>query len=412
VTAATLDPAAGAARGALVRMCAAGFFAYCSYAICRSPLLPLYARELGAAAPMVGLVVGASTVTGIFLKWPAGAWSDVLGRRPLLVAGALVFALMPFGYLGGATLAGLVALRLVHGSATAIFGPVASASLSDIAPAGRRGAFLATYSSVQAAGQALGPVLAGYLIASGTFASAFLLSGLLGLAVPLLVARWPGSPPEPPREGRWARLRLGFGEVARHPLILATSGAQAALFVLNGALSAFLPLYGAEALRLGAAELGWLFATQTLAILLIRPLAGAISDRSGRPAMIVGGLTVCGLTVLLVPLVRALPGLVAVLLVYAAGVAVTTASASAYITDLAQRAHYGAAHGVFGTLYDVGDAAGPIAGGLLVAALGYAGMFRTVAGVALLAALTFHWLAGRMDPVSSHPMPDDKEAPP
>ena len=51
---------------------------------------------------------------------------------------------------------------------------------------------------------------------------------------------------------------------------------------------------------------------------------------------------------------------------YAAGVAITTAATSAYITDITRRARYGAAHGVFGTIYDVGDALGPIAAGLLV----------------------------------------------
>jgi len=35
-------------------------------------------------------------LTGIVVKLPAGAWSDILGRRALLVAGALVFAVMPF----------------------------------------------------------------------------------------------------------------------------------------------------------------------------------------------------------------------------------------------------------------------------------------------------------------------------
>jgi hypothetical protein len=45
---------------------------------------------------MVGFVAVASTLTGILLKLPAGAWSDVLGRRPLLVTGAVIFAVMPF----------------------------------------------------------------------------------------------------------------------------------------------------------------------------------------------------------------------------------------------------------------------------------------------------------------------------
>ena len=76
--------AADAPGSTLARLCAAGFVAYCSYSICRTPLLPLFARELGAGPSMIGFVMGASTLTGIFLKLPAGAWSDILGRRPLL----------------------------------------------------------------------------------------------------------------------------------------------------------------------------------------------------------------------------------------------------------------------------------------------------------------------------------------
>jgi MFS family permease len=92
--------------------------------------------------------------------------------------------------LGVSTLAALVLIRFVHGSATAIFGPVASASLSDIAPAAKRGRWLSTYSTAQGAGQALGPVLAGYVIAAGRFDLAFLAAGAFGFTVPLMVARW------------------------------------------------------------------------------------------------------------------------------------------------------------------------------------------------------------------------------
>ncbi|MFN2444183.1 MAG: MFS transporter [Vicinamibacterales bacterium] len=116
-------------------------------------------RALGAGPSLIGLVMGASTLTGIVVKLPAGALSDILGRRRLLMAGALVFASVPFTYLAASTLALLILLRFAHGSATAIFGPVASASLSDMSPPGSRGTWLSTYSTVQGAGQALGPVL-------------------------------------------------------------------------------------------------------------------------------------------------------------------------------------------------------------------------------------------------------------
>ena len=131
-----------AARSALIRLCAAGFVAYCSYSICRTPLLPLFARELGAGPSLIGFVMGASTLTGIVMKLPAGALSDIFGRQRLLLAGALVFAALPFTYLGASSLLVLVLLRFAHGSATAIFGPVASASLSDVVPLGKRGTWL------------------------------------------------------------------------------------------------------------------------------------------------------------------------------------------------------------------------------------------------------------------------------
>lgn len=403
------DSSDDVARAALLRLCTGAFLAYCSYAMCRTPLLPLFARELGADAPMVGLVVGASTLTGIFVKLPAGAWSDVLGRRPLLIAGSLVFALMPFLYLGVASLGALIVLRFIHGSATAIFGPVASASISDLAPPQRRATWLSTYSTIQGGGQALGPVLVGYLLAGGRYNWAFMAAGVFALATPIIVAGSPDFAPSELRRGKpkpWRRrpamhqasvaptrtghFTQGIAEVAREPLILMTSLAQAAQFVLNGALNAFLPLFARDQLGLGLAQLGWLFGLQTVTTIATRPVMGMISDRVSRRGVIVTGLTLCGVAVLLVSLATTVLTLVTAVLLYAIGVAVTTAATTAFITDLSRRARYGAAHGVFGTIYDVGDALGPIGAGVLVATLGYARMFQVIASIALVVAAVFY----------------------
>jgi MFS family permease len=376
----------------LVQLCAAGALAYCSYAMCRSPLLPLFARELGADARLVGLIVGASTLTGIVVKLPAGAWSDVLGRRGLLVSGAIVFAVMPFAYLAVSGIGLLIAARVVHGHATAIFGPVASASLSDFAPPQRRGVWLSTYSTMQGAGQAIGPVIAGYVIAMGRFDIAFLLAGAIAVSTPFIVARWPGAAGRSPstHASRVGHFVNGIGEVARERRVLTASLAQAAQFLLNGCLNAFLPLYAADVLGMGAAAVGWLFGLQTVTTLAIRPLMGALSDRMDRRRLIVTGLVACSAAVWWVSLADSVTALGAAVLAYAAGVAVTTAATSAYITDVVPRARYGAAHGVFGTIYDVGDAAGPIAAGLLVAAWGYRFMFQAMAVVAAMVAVVFY----------------------
>ena len=378
-----------AARPVLVRLCAAGFVAYCSYSICRTPLLPLFARQLGAGPSLIGFVMGASTLTGIVVKLPAGALSDIFGRRRLLLAGALVFATLPFSYLAASTLLGLILLRFVHGSATAIFGPVASATLSDFAPPGKRGTWLSTYSTAQGAGQALGPVLAGYLIAAGRFDLAFGAAGLIGICAPIIVAGWRATSPATSNREPWREFKRGVAEVGRDRLVLITSGAQAAQFVLNGSLNAFLPLFGLEVLGLSVTQLGWLFGMQTLTTLAVRPGIGFLSDRVGRRWVIVTGLVVCSGAVLLISTATNMSDIVAAIVVYAAGVATTTAATSAYITDVTRRARYGAAHGVFGTIYDVGDALGPIVAGILVAAVGYPRMFEVMATVALTMAVAF-----------------------
>lgn len=109
--------------------------------------------------------------------------------------------------------------------------------------------------------------------------------------------------------------------------------------------------------------------------------------------MIVAGLALCSAAVALVSRSSGLASLMVVVLLYAVGVAVSTAATSAFITDLA-RARYGAAHGVFGTIYDVGDAIGPIAAGLLVASLGYARMFQVIAAAAAVMTMVFWIFSG------------------
>lgn len=376
------------------RLCAVGFVAYCSYAICRTPLLPLFARELGAGPEQIGVVMAASTITGTLLKLPAGAWSDILGRRPLLLLAAMVFAVMPFTYLAVAGLGALIAIRFVHGSATAIMGPVMSATISDAAPVARRATWLSTYSTVQGTGQAIAPIVAGALIARGRYDLAFSIAGAIGLLVPVLVARLPMPHAAAHSAIKSTLFTEGVIEVLRERRILVASLTHAAYYVMNGTLTAFLPLFAHDRLGLTAVEIGWLFGLQTLTTLAIRPFVGAASDRLGRRGAIVAGLATCASGVLAIAAVRSSIEIQAAVVLYAAGVAITTAATSAYITDVAPPARFGAAHGVFGTIYDIGDAAGPLVGGVLVAAFGYEPAFRAMAALALAASAVFAWQSG------------------
>src|ERR1700737_4015230 len=127
------------------------------YQMARTPVLPIFASDLGAMPELIGVIVAASTITGVFFKLPSGALSDVLGRKRMMVLGALFFAAPPFLYPLVHDPWSLLALRFVHGFATAIFSPVAAAYVAGLGESGR-GARLGWFSSANDVGATGGPL--------------------------------------------------------------------------------------------------------------------------------------------------------------------------------------------------------------------------------------------------------------
>lgn len=368
----------------------AGLLLYFSYALSRSPVIPLFARSLGASSQLVGWIVAASTLTGIVVKLPAGTLSDHLGRRTLLLVGACFFAFTPFLYAGATSIAGLILLRIIHGNATGLFGPAASAAISDITEPSQRGIRLGLYASMQGVGQALGPFLGGALITWFGFQAPFLLSGFvgcLGLVCVLLSIRGRtyqrigGSRP---------KLLQGLHEVFGNRAILATSFTVASVMVVVGSYNGFFPLYAIEVLGVDAWHIGAIFALQTTTTLLARPWMGRFSDRVGRKPLIVAALI---WTAALVALLPHIPPSIGLLLAFGGAwglsLSVVSSVAGALITDLSNRAHYGAAHGAFGAIYDIGEASGPILAGVIVAHLGYNAMFTVMGALLFLSSYLF-----------------------
>jgi len=175
-------------------LCTVGFFARLSYALARSPVLPLFALYLGAGPEAIGFAVGISTVTGIFFKLPAGALSDVIGRKKTMLIGLVVFAVVPFAYLFIRDYNLLILIRFIHGFATAVYGPVSMAVVIDVA-GGKKGEMLSWFSSVTIIGNLVGAPVGGFILYSmsagspslAEFQTVYIVSGIAGM-LSLLIA--------------------------------------------------------------------------------------------------------------------------------------------------------------------------------------------------------------------------------
>ncbi len=392
---------------AFFKLCLVAFLARLSYQMGRTPALPRFAQDLGASPEWIGWIVAASTITGIFIKVPAGVLSDIFGRRKMILVSAFFFALTPFFYLAVHTPGQLLALRFLHGFATAIFSPVASAFVVELFEKSR-GEKIGWFAAANELGSTAGPLLGGLILFwSSSFSITYLSVAFCGL-LPLLVLWRLGSHWEVMANGckenpSWRQAHTlfvkGVKEIVWHRSILIAGMMEACLFLGIAVLIAFLPLY-ARTHGMNEAQVGVLLGIQLIAGMAGKPLTGKLSDRLGRKPMIVFGLILCASTLPLIALTYSFWPLLSLCLFFGFGMAIVTPSTTALVADLCHNRRYGSAMGVFGTIWDMGEAAGPILAGILIGSLGYLPAFSIIAGMMVIGALFFTIFV--KDPVPTH----------
>lgn len=372
-------------------LCAVGVCCFISYNLIRMPVLSLFAQSLGASPEEIGLIVSVSTLTGVLLKLPGGALSDIYGRRLLLRIGVLAFGLPPFVYPFITEIGTLTGLRFVHGLATALFAPAALATVAELFQE-RRGAALGGYTASTQAGALLGPVLGGWLVYAAGFPTTFITAGLCGGLGLICFLALRLSPPPPLGEKSLRRVAQemwqGFRIVANNTAVLVTSVTDGAKMIANGALMAFLPIYGTS-VELNPGQIGVLFGVQGITSFLSKPIMGRASDRIGRRPLILLGLLLCAVSFVLIPQVATFPTLIVLAALFGYGEAVVSSSTSALVADVSDIKRLGAGMGMQGTIMDIGHASGPLLAGYLIAVSGYAFTFTIIAAIQLLAAGLF-----------------------
>jgi len=199
---------------------------------------------------------------------------------------------------------------------------------------------------------------------------------------------------------RAAEFRQGVAEVFKTPPIFVAAGIEAVMYLGYGAFLGFLPIY-AKKVGLNEAEIAIILGAQLAVAMAAKPITGRVSDRVGRIPVIVIGLLLCATALPLIFRSESLTAFVLAAPLLGLGVGAVTPVTNALIADLASARRLGAAMGVFGTVWDIGEAAGPMIAGFLIGRLGYAATFDVLA--AITAAVTLGLIALVRDPKHARP---------
>ena len=369
---------------AFLALSASGLLAILSSTMSKSPTLPLFAQSLGLSEGEIGLVAAASTIVGILVNFTAGALSDIYGRKRLLVAAGFFFASAPFLYLFVTDALGLALVRVYHGIATATFTPVAIAFIADMYRS-RRGEMMGFFSSATMIGRLIAPILAGAILSLAGFREAYLACGVIGAAASISIITLPSPKPageincKGSMDAREILRVLVSGRVVTTGVVMAVT-----YFAIQG-LETFLPIY-MEGLGIETWLIGAVFTIQLFVIMILKPYAGRISDRFGRFKMTLAGLVTTSLGIACMAFLKSYLEIVLSIIVFAVGVASTTASIPPLVSELVSEEKYGAAMGAMETIKDVGQALGPIFVGLILSYVEF-GVALLMVSLILLSAL-------------------------
>ena len=340
------------------------------------PIMPRYVQgPIGAGDVAVGFVTGAFAITGLACRPLAGSFADSRGRRPILVAGALLMAFASALYFVPAAVPGLIVARLLLGAGEGMVYTAGAAWVVDIAPAERRGRIIGLYGLSIWGGLAFGPPIGELLLS----ASGYDLVWAFAIAAPLFGALIASRIPQSEHPARELDgIRGTF--FARESL---APGAALSLATLGyAALAAFVVLHLDER---GIGHGAEVFTAFAFAIVGTRVVAGGLPDRIGaaRCAAIAAGIEATGLIVIALaqsPL-AAFAGAIAM------GVAFSTIfpSLALLVINRVPDDRRGVAMGTFTACFDVGVGLGAPIAGAAAAIGGYELSFFVAAGGAVAA---------------------------
>jgi len=347
------------------------------------PVLPRFvSEELNGSDLEVGIVSGAFALTGLVCRPIAGAAADRRGRKPTVVAGALLAVVAGALLFLPASIPGLIVSRLFLGAGEGTVFTAGSAWNVDMAPAERRGRMIGLYGLAIWTGLTLGPPVGELLLHAGGYD----LVWAFAVGAPAVGALIASTLPESvaPAGGR-----------AQGPIISREALAPGITFSLSvvgfAAVSAFIVLSLDER---GVGHGATVFSAFAATVVATRLVGGNLPDRIGPARCALGAALVETAGLILLGAAQSLP--VALLGAVGMGAAFSLLfpALSLLAVNRVPPERRGAAMGTFTAAFDLGMLAGSPAVGAAAALGGYAAAFYLAACSALLCAFISYGFIG------------------
>ena len=372
------------------------------------PVLPFYVERLAlaAGAPRRSIVLHVTLLTGVYSLMQLvfaplwGRWSDRIGRRPLILIGiaGYVVAQTMFGLSTSLWL--LYVARIVGGVLSSATLPVSAAYVVDLTTKEERSRGMAWLGTAGSLGVIVGPALGGLLsrrdwhfnwsgghLRLDSFSIPFFAAAALGVFTLLAALRWlPETLPQSVIDGRTTNARPDWRTLTRtlSPLLALALAGQFALTMFEGTFA----LFAQAKFDFGPAEVGYVFVVCGLVMTLFQAgAAGLFVGQISEMTRIGAGFAVMGAGIVLLAAAQTKLLVFIFVALLSLGMAFIAPNLSALVSKRGGEQQAGASLGIQNAANSLGQAAGPLLGGVLF--LWRISAPYLIGGTALLAVAAF-----------------------
>jgi EmrB/QacA subfamily drug resistance transporter len=387
--------------------------------------LPVIRDDFGLAPDQASWIATAFSLPFMIFMPVYGRISEGLGKRRLLMTGILIFTAGSLLAFMSTDMIWLLVGRAIMGIGAASLLPLSLALIGEAFPSERRGWAMGIFSTIGPLTGVVGPLLAGFIVATWGWRPSFLPPAIFGV-IGLMVVFWLIPAYGQPLRKRYLRsldwtgvllltgmltsllfyfssrpitgvpalqdLRLltatiGFSVafvwhenrrkdpfirlsiLRNRSLVVASLAATLRMMILSGGMGFVLPLFLADVIALGPDRSGLLLMLNPAAMAVVVRLGGQISDRWGSRNVVMAGFGLAGTMLYCLsqlPPEAPIWMLASLLFVFGAGAGLKLASLHRAALNDVHEEDLGTASGVYSTIRFLGSSSGAVFGGILI----------------------------------------------
>lgn len=358
-----------------------------------STFIGIYSDIFSLSGVQVGLVGAAYSLTQLVILYPVGRYADLGHRKILLLSGLFlgVPTYLLFWRVGG--FGSLFGARLLQGLSIALTTAIGLSFISIRSKETNRGRNIGTYNSLRAAGQTIGALGGGFLVARFGFGVPYMvLASLYALSFTVILTMVPPESTESMEDRAGGGLHLS--ELFSGVQFRIQMGFELFFAFAKAIIIVFIPVYAYAVIGLSEGQLGAVVAARYITFALGQAPAGKLSDIVGRTPLVIGGGILFAAAAFILPFQKTFWGLLLVAALIGTGDSIRVPASWSIFADQGINTGPATSFSFRMLAWRPGLLAGPLLGGFIKDVMGIANTFYA-AGVSVTVALVgysvLHW---------------------